>query len=371
MLDDSLGLYIHIPFCKSKCPYCSFYSLESKEELKNFYVQKVCSELRKWGNNLNKYVDTIYFGGGTPSLLKAEKIIDILKSIKKSFHVVYPEITMEVNPADYKSVDFEKLKFEGFNRISIGAQSLDNNELKILGRRHNVDDVFSTYEFIKKSGISNISFDFIVGIPGQSFESLNRIIDFCRENNVTHVSIYLLKIEENTPYYYNKSLLNFISDDICSDFYLYISEEMEKLGYNHYEISNFAIPGKESKHNLKYWNLEEYLGIGPSAHSLIKNERFYYKNNIYEFNSKGKIIREGFGGTEEEYIMLKLRLSEGIKIDQYEKKFRNPFPKSYFEKISNYQALKLVKFNKNEIKLTKKGFLLSNKIISDFICVSN
>ncbi len=367
MSDDSLGLYIHIPFCKSKCPYCGFYSLESDEEIKELYIQKVCSEIRKWGNILNKPVDTIYFGGGTPSLLKSDKIVDILRSVNESFRIIDPEITMEVNPADYKSVDFKKLKFAGVNRISIGVQSLDDNELKILGRRHNANDVFSTYECVKKSGISNISVDFIVGAPGQRFESLDKIVDFCGENNVSHVSIYLLKVEENTPYYYNKSSLNFLSDDMCSDFYLYISDKMEYIGYNHYEISNFAVSGKESKHNLKYWNLEDYLGIGPSSHSLIKNERFYYESNIHEFNDKGRIIREGVGGTEEEYIMLKLRLSEGIKFNQYEKKFGRSFPKIYFEKISKYETLGLVKFNINVIKLTKKGFLLSNKIISDLI----
>ena len=368
LLGDSLGIYIHIPFCRSKCPYCSFYSLNGNEEIKSCYIKKVCDEIKRWGNTLKSPVDTVYFGGGTPSLIKSDEMIDILKSINENFNVVInPEITMEVNPADYESVDFEKLKFFGLNRVSIGAQSLDNHELKILGRRHNVNDVFSTYEYVKKAGINNISIDFIIGFPEQNLENLDRMLNFCRDNNIPHVSFYLLKVEENTPYYFNEGLLKFPSDDVCSNFYLYISENMKKIGYNHYEISNFALPGKESKHNLKYWNLENYLGIGPSAHSLIGNKRFYYEDNIYKFNKEAKILSEGIGGTEEEYLMLRLRLSEGIKVDQYESKFKVSFPQIYFERIKKYEAFNLVKFNKNEIKLTNKGFLLSNKIISDII----
>lgn len=367
MSSSNLGIYIHIPFCEGKCPYCSFYSLNSEEELRSLYVQKVERELIKWGNTLKKPVDTIYFGGGTPSLMNSDKIVDILESINKSFHILDAEITIEVNPADYKLVDFEKLKFSGINRVSIGMQSLEDNELKILGRRHSANDVFSTYENAKKSGIENISVDFIIGTPSQTLKSLDRVVNFCKENNISHLSSYLLKIEENTPYYENSSLLNFLSDDECSDFYIYLSEKMEKLGYNHYEISNFAISGKESKHNLKYWNLEDYLGIGPSAHSLIGRKRFYYENNIHKFNNEAKIISEGLGKTEEEYLMLKLRLAKGLQAYEYEKKFGHEIPKVYFEKMAKYEALKLVIIDENGIKLTKKGFLLSNKVISDLI----
>lgn len=355
-----LGIYVHIPFCKSKCPYCGFYSIKEEKTFIENYILKICKEIKKWGKILNFEVDTIYFGGGTPSILDAKNIAKIIKEIKKNFKVKFPEITLEINPADYSSLDFEMLKFEGINRISIGAQSLEESELKILGRRHNVKDIINTYNEAKKAQIKNISFDFILGSPIQTIKHVEKIIDFYKENNPTHMSAYILKIEEGTPF--SKSNLNFASDDFCSDIYIYLSEKMKKLGYNHYEISNFSLPEKYSNHNLKYWNLDNYLGLGPSAHSLIKNKRFYYEEN-FDFNIKF----EGFGGNEEEYAMLRLRLAEGLTEKGYKEKFGTSIPEKYFKKAKKFQNLGLVNIDKNKINLTEKGFLLSNKIISELI----
>lgn len=364
-MQKSLGIYIHIPFCEKKCPYCSFYSVKCSEEMQQIYTEKVCAELEKWGKNLKRRVSTVYFGGGTPSLIGAEKIIKILNAVNENFEVSSPKITLEVNPADYSSVDFEKLAFSGVNRVSVGAQALDDKSLKVLGRRHSVNDIIKTYESIKLAKIDNISFDMIIGFPGQSLDDIKTFLNFYKENRLSHLSAYLLKIEPGTPYF--ESNLEFISDDICSDFYMFISNEMKKMGYEHYEISNFSLPGKRSRHNMKYWNLEDYLGIGPSAHSLIDEKRFYYENNINNFILNPKILDEGIGGTPEEYAMLRLRISDGLVNEGYEKKFGTSIPKEYFRKAKKFEDFGLVKINENNLALTPKGFLLSNKIISDLI----
>lgn len=364
-MQKSLGIYIHIPFCEKKCPYCSFYSVKCSEKIQNKYTEKVCTELKKWGKILKRRVSTVYFGGGTPSLVGAEKIIKILNAINENFEVSSPEITLEVNPADYSLVDFEKLAFSGVNRVSIGAQSLDDESLKTLGRRHNANDVIKTYESVQSAKINNISLDLIVGFPGQSIQNIKNFLNFYKENRISHLSAYLLKVEPGTPY--AESGFEFISDDICSDFYIFISNEMKKMGYEHYEISNFSLPGKHSKHNLRYWNLEDYLGVGPSAHSLIDGKRFYYENDINNFISNPQILNEGIGGTPEEYAMLRLRLSDGLLSEEYQKNFGVNIPEEYFKKAKKYEDFGLVKINENNIALTPKGFLLSNKIIGDLI----
>ncbi len=357
-----------MPFCKSKCLYCDFYSVVPSQTEK--YFQKVCTEIERWGRVLSdRIVNTIYFGGGTPSLLECDNICDILNAIYNNFKISNNkiEITIEINPADYKLIDFEKLKFHGVNRISVGAQSLNDSEFKTLGRRHNVEDIFSTYNQIKESGIKNISFDAILGIPNQTQKSIDDFLNFCKYNQISHISAYLLKIEEGTQFYKNQKTLNFPSEDESAEIYMHVCEVLKKCGYNHYEISNFSVPGFESQHNLKYWNLDEYLGIGPSAHSLINNARFCYSNNINKFINHSEILSEGKFEPEKEYAMLRLRLFDGLKNELYRKKFGKDIPEIYSEKTQKYNNLGLIECNNVEIRLTEKGFLLSNAIISDIL----
>lgn len=368
-----LGLYIHIPFCDKKCLYCDFYSVNNNQELQDKYVNKIIQELQNWNQKIDKTINTIYFGGGTPSLLKPDKIYKVLNFITQNFSILNNnlEVTIEVNPADYSYSDFQILKNMGINRVSVGAQSLDDQELQILGRRHNTKQILNTYYNIIKSGINNISFDFIIGLYTQNFEKLNNIINFCKNNKISHISTYLLKVEPNTQFFYNKNIKNFSDSDICSDFYLHISENLKNIGYNHYEISNFALENKQSKHNLKYWNLDEYLGVGPSAHSFLDKKRFYYENNLYNFISNPKIVYENnkniMCDTPEEYIMLKLRLSDGINIQDFENKFGKNILNKYINKFKKYQNFGLINFDENKISLNTNGFLLSNTIISDVI----
>ena len=366
-MENSLGIYVHVPFCKSKCPYCSFYSVKDCDRLQQLYTESLASEIVKWGKRLPKIktVDTVYFGGGTPSVLELPNILRILSLIKENFTLKDPEITLEVNPADYSYLDFEKLAEGGVNRVSVGAQSLNGEGLKILGRRHSAKDTEETCKQVKNAGIKNISLDLIVGYPGQTKKDIKKFIDFCAENQIPHISAYLLKVEEGTPY--GKSKLRFASDELCSDFYMYISSTMKKLGYNHYEISNFSLPGKESRHNLKYWNLNDYLGLGPSAHSLLGRERFYYEGDLGKFISSAAPCSEGKGGSPEEYVMLRLRLASGISKGDYEKRFGVSMPQDYFRKAERFEKLGLVEIHEGRINLTPKGFLLSNKIIGDLI----
>lgn len=367
LTEKNLGIYIHIPFCNGKCPYCNFYSISPNKDIIKKYVDTVCEKIKYWGNALNHTVDTVYLGGGTPSLLESVFIAKIIKVIKDSFRTKLREITMEFNPSDHKTTDFGLLKEQGLNRVSIGAQSLNDEELIQLGRRHNTNDIITCVQKFKKYGINNLSIDLIVGVPGQSINSLNDSINFCIKNNIYHVSSYLLKIEKNTPYFQMKDLLPFLNDDEQADLYDFMCKKFKKNNYSHYEISNFCIENFESIHNLKYWNCDEYIGIGPSAHSFIDGKRFYYSNSINEFINNADVVQDGIGGTIEEYCMLSLRLSKGLNNKNFYKKFRQSIPAKYFERAKKMVKYGLVTCNENEIKLTDKGFLLSNSIILNII----
>ena len=367
MVNDTLGVYIHVPFCKSKCPYCDFYSV-TDISLIDSYVNSICSQINYWGKKTKKDVDTIYFGGGTPSLIGTEKILKILSFIKNNFNVKKTaEITLEVNPGDCFFIDFEKLKSEGVNRISLGAQSLNDSQLKILGRRHGVEDIIKSVDIIKSAKIENISLDLILGAPEQTDEDIKTFADFCKDSKIPHVSAYILKVEKGTPYYFNKEKLNFYSDDNLADIYLYACKLLSESGYNHYEISNFAKSGFESKHNLKYWKLNEYLGIGPAAHSLIDGKRFYYEKDLKKFISDPKVKKEENFEAEKEFVMLALRTKWGIKNGEYKAFFGKDIPKKYFKKTKKFESFGLVTTAEDEIKLTEKGFLLSNYIISEIM----
>ena len=365
MNKSDLGIYIHVPFCFGKCPYCDFYSVlpQKAEE----YVDAVCSEIKRWGKSINKVVDTIYFGGGTPSLLSFEHIQKILSAINNSFIVKNPEITVEVNPADYTQTDFKKLVGLGLNRVSVGAQSLEENDLKTLGRRHSTEDILKTCHAIQQAGIKNISMDLILGVPNQEMESIGRFLDFCSKNKIKHISAYLLKIEKGTIFYKNRNILNLPDDDESAEIYSHFCKIAKSYGYKQYEISNFTLSGFESKHNLKYWDLEDYLGVGPSAHSLLNGSRFYYENSLEKFLLNPEVVSEGKFEPEKEYAMLRSRLTEGLKNDLYEKNFGKSIPKEYFLKAKKYADLGFTNCDGININLTEYGFLLSNLIISDIL----
>ncbi len=365
-MSNSIGIYIHVPYCRSKCPYCDFFSMRGNDSEYKNYTAILKEKIIYWSKRIDKTVDTIYIGGGTPSLIGDKNLVDIINSIKNYFTIdKNSEITVEVNPESAKHLSFENLRSVGVNRISIGLQSANKTELKKLGRIHSHKDAVDTIYLSKNAGIENISLDIMLGISEQTSESLKNTLEFCVESGIKHISSYILKLEENTFYYKNKDRYNFPDDETTSDFYLETVDFLNKSGFNQYEISNFAVKGYESKHNLKYWNLDNYLGIGPAAHSFIDGKRFYYNRSIEDFKND-IIIDEGSGGNKEEYIMLKLRLKKGLNIGEYEKAF-GKLPKDFFKKIELYTNSGFTEYKNDYLSFTPKGFLVSNNIISDLI----
>lgn len=362
-----IGIYIHIPFCNSKCPYCDFYSLKCSDAEMDLYTESLCRAIDIQKKNINRSADTVYFGGGTPSVLGTKRLIKIIDKISKAFTLNdSSEITLEVNPKSGAKLDFSSLKRFGFNRISMGVQSSNEKELKALGRIHRNCDVENIAEKIRKSGIDNISMDLMLGIAHQTNESLIDSINFCDSFNPKHISAYILKIEENTPYYINKEKLNLPDDDKQIELYNLMCEKLDALGYLQYEISNFAKKGYKSKHNLKYWNCDEYLGFGPSAHSFIDGKRFYCPRNINDFYNN-TYIDDGNGGDEEEYAIMRLRLTEGLREYDYYSRFNKPIPRRYYENCILYKKSGFLNYDKNGIRFTRKGFLVSNSLITNIM----
>lgn len=363
---NPIGLYLHIPFCDGKCAYCNFFSRCPRADFSDIsdYTAHLIDSIRTWGDQLQNPVDTVYFGGGTPSLLGHERLNRILESVYSSFAVTdHAEITVEVNPTSTDEIDFGSMKRAGFNRLSIGMQSADDRELSILGRRHTAADAKRTVERAQSAGYDNISLDVMLAIPEQTSESLAHTLQFCASCDVQHISAYILKIEEGTRFYTLKDRLALFSDDEQAAFYEQTVETLERLGFHQYEISNFAKAGRESRHNLHYWRDDEYLGLGPSAHSFLNGRRFYYENDFIRFY-ENKVCEESTGGDSEEYIMLALRLTEGLRFHEFEKRFGQPVSAKMISSAKRLEQQGLCRVSNHSILLTVKGFLVSNAVIA-------
>lgn len=354
-LHKGKGLYIHIPFCSKKCAYCSFYSGFVNETIVENYVSALIKELKKWGGRFDRPIDSIYFGGGTPSVL-GEKIEPIMDAINTNFRVLEDaEITAEINPE--ASLEFLKsAKNSGVNRISMGVQSGLDDELKILGRSHTVSDAKEKYYILKDLGFNNISLDIMLGLPESSIETLDKSLRFITDLKPQHISAYILKIEEKTAL--ASKNLKMPSDDLSAEQYIFMCDYLKDKGYKHYEISNFCIDGFESRHNLKYWQMCEYLGVGPSAHSMIDNKRFYYPSDLKGFINNPQIIEDGEVEPYEK-LMLGLRIDKGVNIDINDKNLMN--------KICLLENAGYVKLNGDNLSLTDTGMLISNSIIAELI----
>lgn len=363
---QKIGLYIHIPFCRSKCPYCDFYSYRASETDYDEYVKTLKEYINQWAGKLCAKADTVYFGGGTPSLIGADRICDIINCITKNFSAE-GEITVECNPSLKEKDFFRKIYNAGVNRISLGMQSAIDSERRALGRLAGIFDVDRCIEDSLRAGINNISLDVMLGIPNQTEKSVKNTIDYCASSGAKHISAYMLKIEEGTVFYKKQNVLNLPDDDLTADFYLQTVDALSSAGFSQYEISNFAFPGFESKHNLKYWNCEEYLGIGPSAHSFLGGKRFYYGRDINSFLNFAEPVQDGTGGDLQEYIMLRLRLCDGVLIDD----LKNRFPGADIEKIKSvfvqFPKTAYAQLDKNAFRLNADGFLISNMIISEIL----
>ncbi len=365
-LTNPIGIYIHIPFCRKKCNYCSFYSINVDDKLIQKYCDKIISELTQRGRQIARPVCSVYIGGGTPSVLSGEQISAIIRAAKNSFNVSHDaEITIEVNPADDLRAFLNEIRQAGCNRLSIGVQSGLDEELSVLGRRHTTADAEQTFNAARQAGFDNISLDLMLGLPDSTNGSLEKSIDFVLRLSPEHISSYILKIESDTPFY--KAEFNLPSDDQTADQYLFLCNKLKQAGFKHYEISNFAKAGHEGKHNLNYWKCREYLGFGPSAHSFFEGERFYYPNDISAYIENLVAISDGAGGGEQEYIMLGLRTADGISNTQFKKLFSKALPKSIHDLALLYQKNKLCITDGDKITLTDQGMLVSNSIITSFI----
>ncbi len=362
------GIYIHIPFCIRKCPYCDFYSFRADETKKDSYLKAVLLCLDRWKEKIRDEIDTVYFGGGTPSVFGEKRIGEVLSFIKCNYSLTdTAEITVECNPSSVSSEFFESLHASGVNRISMGMQSAVDKERKALGRLSDAEQVKNAVLMAKNSGIDNISLDIMLGVPCQSMKSLDESIDFLLSLDIAHISAYMLKVEEGTPFDKMGDSLVLPDEDEVAQMYLHTSRRLSLAGYNHYEISNFAKKGNESRHNTRYWKGEEYLGVGPSAHSFIDGKRFYYERDFDSFLSGSEPIFDGYGGDEEEYIMLRLRLSEGLDLRGYEEKFGEKISEERIKRMKKYEKAGLLCITDGRIVLTPEGFLLSNAIIGDFL----
>ena len=368
-----VGIYIHVPFCRSKCYYCDFCSrTRADEETKELYVKRLCDEMESIANLIGDdrpTADTVYFGGGTPTLLSPEQFEKIICAVEHNFGIeTGAEITAETNP---KTADREKLcamRSVGINRLSIGMQSTHGNELRALGRIHSYEDFLTTFSDARDVGFDNISADLMYGIPEQTAESFRESIERLTALDPEHISSYSLTVEEGTPFYKRKESLILPDEDTVSEMYLMMGEILHAKGYEKYEISNFAHKSRESRHNLKYWKREDYLGFGPAAHSFFGGVRFAHSRDIEAYLRGESIIesREKIEGEDamDEYVMLGMRLEEGIDIQKFNALFNADFYERYgsvFEKFSP----EYVYIDKKRCAFTDKGMLVSNYILSE------
>ena len=373
-----LGLYIHVPFCRSKCQYCDFYSLSTKEDkLFDGYLDAVCDHIKEAGELAPGYkVDTIYFGGGTPTFFGADGMAVILTTIRRNFDVdANAEITFEANPDSISDRLLHRLRAEGFNRVSLGIQSDDDEMLKKLGRPHTYAQAVAAYQKIRKAGFKNVSVDLMYGLPGQDLYDWQETLDNVLRLLPEHISCYALKVEEGTPFWEYRDMLNLPDDEIQAEMYLTAVEALRSRGFRHYEISNFARKGMVSKHNMKYWTGGEYLGFGPAASSDFAGKRFTLKRDLQTYitgiRNGGDIIEE----MEEipmreragEYLMLRLRTSLGIEASEYEKMFLLPFAPLEDVLEKQRRLFHVTQTEDNRWILTPKGYLVSNDIITDLL----
>lgn len=369
MMEKPLGLYLHIPFCKSKCAYCDFYSLPNSEARMDDYTAALIRHLEEVAPRCTLHrVDTVYFGGGTPSYLGEKRLALLLKTVKKRFRVSpQAEITLEANPdsaGDWKAL--RSLRRAGFNRLSLGVQAADDALLRRIGRVHTWDQVLSAVAAARMAGFDNLSLDLIYGLPGQTLAAWQETLRAATALEPEHISCYGLKVEPGTPLWQQRHSAGIPDDDTQADMYLWTVEQLAGQGYAQYEISNFARPGRESRHNLKYWQLGEYAGFGPGAHSDLGGVRFAYARDLEAYIAGDLQLSEMEAipplDRDLEYIMLSLRTAQGIDRRYFERQFRQKF-QPMETLLTQYETHGLAARTAQGWHLTPRGFFVSNAII--------
>lgn len=375
---DKLGIYIHIPFCRSKCAYCDFYSLAGKEDRMDDYQKALLAHLKETAISAEQFsVDSIYFGGGTPSYYGEKRLRELLSAIKKRYHVDKDaEITLEANPDSVKGMGLFLLRRAGFNRLSMGMQSGCAQELESICRPHTVQQVDAAVTAAKKAGFKNISLDLIYGLPGQTMDTWKASVERALSLIPQHLSCYGLKVEEGTPLAKRVELGEVLpDDDMQADMYLWTVGRLRRAGFDQYEISNFAKPGLESRHNLRYWLTRPYIGFGPGAHSDFGGRRYSFVRDLEGYidgvlhggailDSEDLIPQRERGG---EYLMLRLRTTRGIEEWEYRSTYFLDFAPIERRLEEFRQRGWAEKTPENRWRLTPEGMLVSNQLIGDLL----
>lgn len=364
------GLYIHIPFCKQKCLYCDFVSFANKCNKTGEYLDALICEMDMYKGET---VDTVFIGGGTPSVLSRGEITRLLDAINERFNISDDvEFTMEINPGTVDNEKMTAMFYGGVNRVSVGVQSFNDNELKVIGRIHNSQTAINTVKALKDTGFSNISIDLMMSLPHQTEESFKNNLEIAMTLPVNHISVYSLIIEENTPIYnkYKSGEFTEPDEDMDRRLYKYTKEYLEKNGFCRYEISNYAKAGFKSKHNLKYWNCNEYIGIGLNAHSYIDGVRYYNTADFNEYLSGNfreggdRLSREDKMG---EFIILGLRKCEGVSLEEYKTLFGEDIKNRYGDVMDKFISLGALEMAGDMLRLTDYGMDISNTVMCEFL----
>ena len=375
--EEILSIYLHIPFCRKKCWYCNFYSVPLKEELQRSYVGALCREIDYYSKShltRGKKVETIYLGGGTPSLPSLKEVDQILNKCLSAFHIsTEPEITLEANPESLSRQKLIAYKNSGCNRLSLGVQSFNNHELQLLGRLHTVEQAIQSYHFATEAGFANMNIDLMGGIPHQTEKSLLNSLRMVEKLSPDHISFYLLELKEPAP----SSLIELLpKEEAVERLYWTAADFLADVGYQHYEISNFAQPGKAARHNLRYWKDKPYLGLGPSAHSYTLKKRFW---NVSDVEGYIKLIdqhQRAVADQEEvtparrieEALILGLRCLQGIELTSFYQRYGVNILSRYGEVLKSLKENSLVETTDHYLRLTRRGVLLSNEVFQQFIC---
>ena len=377
MKNNEIGIYVHIPFCKQKCYYCDFISYCNKDDKIEPYIKTLIKEIEM--QNIKSNINTIYIGGGTPSYIDSKYITEIMDKIKKKNVIENVEITIEVNPGTVTRGKLEDYKNSGINRLSIGLQTANNKLLKQIGRIHNYEEFLETYKIAREVGFNNINVDLILGLPNQRIQDLKNSLDEVIKLSPEHISVYSLIIEDGTPIktQIENGKLQLPDEETERNMYWYVKNTLELNGYKHYEISNFAKNGYESKHNMNCWNQDEYIGFGISAHSYRNITRYSNTDNINEYirniksNSpeKNRIIHEvqKLEDTEKEFMLLGLRKIDGVSISEFKNRFGDNPIYLYRNELKKLSDENLIKVDENNIKLTNKGIDLANIVWEEFV----
>jgi len=369
------GVYLHIPFCKSRCSYCDFATdIYRSSDVVDRYVAALCKEIPGLVSG-TPIVNTIYFGGGTPSLLTPKQVETILEAVGTYFGVQPDsELTMEMNPATVTPGSLRDYKALGVNRASFGVQTFNDRALKLLARGHDANDARQTYKMLRDAGFENISFDLIAGLPGQTLRDWERNLNEAIAMSPDHLSLYLLEVHEGTPLaeQVGSGRQPTPDEDLAARMYEMMAYRLENAGFPQYEISNFAKPGFESRHNTKYWRLEPVYGYGVSAHSFDGHQRYSNERDTQKYFeriegfSTAEVTRERIDPAKE-YIFLGLRLNEGVSFADYQERFNVDLISRYTDEIARMSELGLIKLEGDRLRLTAKGMLFSNDVFSEFV----